>query len=139
MSESSHSLERRATHPHDFMCSNRRFSQRSRFSRLPSSNSVSEKEGGAFRNCNRPLIRPAVRANGCKRCSSATIPRPFQRSPPFHRLFWTARHPASSADPILSVSITAAAAIRSEEHTSELQSLAYLVCRLLLEKKKINK
>src|SRR2546425_9982915 len=25
---------------------------------------------------------------------------------------------------------------RSEEHTSELQSLAYLVCRLLLEKKK---
>src|SRR5687767_15762266 len=28
------------------------------------------------------------------------------------------------------------AAIRSEVHTSELQSLAYLVCRLLLEKKK---
>src|SRR5205823_7976689 len=27
---------------------------------------------------------------------------------------------------------------RSEEHTSELQSLAYLVCRLLLEKKKGN-
>src|SRR2546425_8773487 len=26
--------------------------------------------------------------------------------------------------------------VRSEEHTSELQSLAYLVCRLLLEKKK---
>src|SRR2546425_12976751 len=30
-------------------------------------------------------------------------------------------------------------ALRSEEHTSELQSLAYLVCRLLLEKKKIMK
>src|SRR2546425_1876855 len=28
--------------------------------------------------------------------------------------------------------------LRSEEHTSELQSLAYLVCRLLLEKKKTN-
>src|SRR2546425_3158676 len=28
--------------------------------------------------------------------------------------------------------------LRSEEHTSELQSLAYLVCRLLLEKKKRN-
>src|SRR5687767_15547644 len=27
---------------------------------------------------------------------------------------------------------------RSEEHTSELQSLAYLVCRLLLEKKNSN-
>src|SRR5258705_8509192 len=29
--------------------------------------------------------------------------------------------------------------IRSEEHTSELQSLRHLVCRLLLEKKKKNK
>src|SRR2546429_3754080 len=28
---------------------------------------------------------------------------------------------------------------RSEEHTSELQSRLHLVCRLLLEKKKINK
>src|SRR5687767_15671217 len=31
------------------------------------------------------------------------------------------------------------AGARSEEHTSELQSLAYLVCRLLLEKKKKKK
>src|SRR3989441_5515776 len=31
---------------------------------------------------------------------------------------------------------SASQAVRSEEHTSELQSLAYLVCRLLLEKKK---
>src|SRR5687767_15179083 len=29
--------------------------------------------------------------------------------------------------------------VRSEEHTSELQSLAYLVCRLLLEKKKASR
>src|SRR5258707_2601758 len=28
--------------------------------------------------------------------------------------------------------------LRSEEHTSELQSRQYLVCRLLLEKKKLN-
>src|SRR2546425_7611229 len=34
------------------------------------------------------------------------------------------------------VSGRAAVRPRSEEHTSELQSLAYLVCRLLLEKKK---
>src|SRR5687767_15542696 len=34
---------------------------------------------------------------------------------------------------------TRAFAGRSEEHTSELQSLAYLVCRLLLEKKKLSK
>src|SRR2546430_11422323 len=33
---------------------------------------------------------------------------------------------------------TAAEAIRSEEHTSELQSQSNLVCRLLLEKKKKN-
>src|SRR3712207_7960176 len=33
-------------------------------------------------------------------------------------------------------SITQKAALRSEEHTSELQSRQYLVCRLLLEKKK---
>src|SRR2546425_3351139 len=31
---------------------------------------------------------------------------------------------------------SASVSLRSEEHTSELQSLAYLVCRLLLEKKK---
>src|SRR2546425_5943087 len=35
-----------------------------------------------------------------------------------------------------SVSDTRDPLARSEEHTSELQSLAYLVCRLLLEKKK---
>src|SRR2546425_5440768 len=34
------------------------------------------------------------------------------------------------------VSLLAGGRWRSEEHTSELQSLAYLVCRLLLEKKK---
>src|SRR2546425_4180113 len=33
-------------------------------------------------------------------------------------------------------SVTFCLSKRSEEHTSELQSLAYLVCRLLLEKKK---
>src|SRR2546423_10978418 len=33
-------------------------------------------------------------------------------------------------------SVKRATTSRSEEHTSELQSLAYLVCRLLLEKKK---
>src|SRR3712207_6967124 len=36
----------------------------------------------------------------------------------------------------LRASIEAAANVRSEEHTSELQSRQYLVCRLLLEKKK---
>src|SRR3712207_7143794 len=35
------------------------------------------------------------------------------------------------------LAIFGVAALRSEEHTSELQSRQYLVCRLLLEKKKI--
>src|SRR5205823_12721975 len=39
-------------------------------------------------------------------------------------------------EPTLNLSPGAVAEVRSEEHTSELQSLAYLVCRLLLEKKK---
>src|SRR5205823_8495703 len=38
--------------------------------------------------------------------------------------------------PSPSPSRTSSRSSRSEEHTSELQSLAYLVCRLLLEKKK---
>src|SRR5258707_6339240 len=36
----------------------------------------------------------------------------------------------------VSVSISSLSSARSEEHTSELQSRQYLVCRLLLEKKK---
>src|SRR5687767_15758874 len=41
-------------------------------------------------------------------------------------------------DDVLQITIrkTSEEYARSEEHTSELQSLAYLVCRLLLEKKK---
>src|SRR2546425_2231936 len=49
----------------------------------------------------------------------------------------------TSSSPVISARRSAAASwsgmrnrLRSEEHTSELQSLAYLVCRLLLEKKK---
>src|SRR3712207_7723637 len=42
-------------------------------------------------------------------------------------LAWPAAAPAQAPD---------GARIRSEEHTSELQSRQYLVCRLLLEKKK---
>src|SRR2546425_8353052 len=39
-------------------------------------------------------------------------------------------------EPSFSSSPRTSTTFRSEEHTSELQSLAYLVCRLLLEKKK---
>src|SRR3712207_6999691 len=40
-------------------------------------------------------------------------------------------------DAISSGRLDAQVVVRSEEHTSELQSRQYLVCRLLLEKKKI--
>src|SRR6266404_1069577 len=46
------------------------------------------------------------------------------------------RHPARRATPGARIRHQPHAGARSEEHTSELQSLAYLVCRLLLEKKK---
>src|SRR2546423_4837763 len=69
---------------------------------------------------------------------------------PYTTLFRSCSHSHSHHRPCLprraspSASPTVAAAAddglasptRSEEHTSELQSLAYLVCRLLLEKKK---
>src|SRR2546425_9107531 len=50
--------------------------------------------------------------------------------------FWPTRMEAmlGSSDRTLATS-SRSAGLRSEEHTSELQSLAYLVCRLLLEKK----
>src|SRR2546425_4728675 len=60
---------------------------------------------------------------------------------PYTTLF---RSPPKTSEPELEVTpegshlpgLLARADRRSEEHTSELQSLAYLVCRLLLEKKK---
>src|SRR6478609_6858452 len=54
---------------------------------------------------------------------------------PYTTLFSISPTPGSVTvwKPIWSAALTSAG--RSEEHTSELQSLAYLVCRLLLEKK----
>src|SRR2546430_8962319 len=79
------------------------------------------------------------------------------RRPPRSTLFPTRRssdlssiQPASRGQPVISTSwasstvspsrvTSRAAARRSEEHTSELQSQSNLVCRLLLEKKKKKK
>src|SRR5438876_4175996 len=49
-----------------------------------------------------------------------------------------ARRPAGDSDGLagLGVAQRAGPSLRSEEHTSELQSPVHLVCRLLLEKKK---
>src|SRR3712207_7844677 len=45
-------------------------------------------------------------------------------------------NPMVSIESLAHMNATALAARRSEEHTSELQSRQYLVCRLLLEKNK---
>src|SRR5258707_9835185 len=47
-------------------------------------------------------------------------------------------HPGPHTDIDRTYGVLAAYVTRSEEHTSELQSRQYLVCRLLLEKKKKN-
>src|SRR4029079_19838433 len=49
---------------------------------------------------------------------------PISRTISSARVTWDSRTAGACSSPV-----------RSEEHTSELQSLAYLVCRLLLEKK----
>src|SRR5260363_447977 len=65
------------------------------------------------------------------------------RRPPRSTLFpyttlFRSRGVAPRNDDLVRIQIPTAAVWRSEEHTSELQSPDHLVCRLLLEKKKIN-
>src|SRR5438445_7332535 len=74
-----------------------------------------------FRSCARaPLLRsPACNTpDAARRRANRAVPRDRSRRPSPR------------------VTDGAAAESRSEEHTSELQSRQYLVCRLLLEKKK---
>src|SRR3712207_6904305 len=71
-------------------------------------------------------------------------PRGHRRRPPARpRLLEPAHHPPGgrrrrAAQGAADLPRVAARDARSEEHTSELQSRQYLVCRLLLEKKKNN-
>src|SRR2546425_9645981 len=70
----------------------------------------------------------AIREKPRERCTTTTTVRTLRRKT-FTR--------ASTASTSSSTRWTRGTkTTRSEEHTSELQSLAYLVCRLLLEKKK---
>src|SRR5687767_15203725 len=56
---------------------------------------------------------------------------------PYTTLFRSTRNCRATCAPLPYPVPRTSGISRSEEHTSELQSLAYLVCRLLLEKKKI--
>src|SRR5205823_15053349 len=77
---------------------------------------ISSRRVSSYRRGSRPIGRPGrAPRRGWARARASLRPR---ARPP----------PVPTADVLE----------RSEEHTSELQSLAYLVCRLLLEKKKNN-
>src|SRR5229473_3677628 len=67
----------------------------------------------------------------CTRRGSAVASRRSSIWKSIRRSGWASWRPsATERAQLLRLSVS-----RSEEHTSELQSLAYLVCRLLLEKK----
>src|SRR5205823_6769763 len=71
-----------------------------------------------------PTIRPRRRRSRC----SIPATDSFRRASAYSSI--------GSSERLLPIEADAPGPVRSEEHTSELQSLAYLVCRLLLEKKK---
>src|SRR2546425_2704217 len=77
------------------------------------------------------LFRSCRAREGCElhRVGQGERGQPVQR--PGRDVCWVHGHAG-----LLGLLHCANVATRSEEHTSELQSLAYLVCRLLLEKKK---
>src|SRR3712207_7593647 len=74
------------------------------------------------------------RLAGAGALPAARLPQPPARVPQRRRLADLARLARARAGP--RGAGEGAGAARSEEHTSELQSRQYLVCRLLLEKKK---
>src|SRR5437762_4641336 len=91
---------------------------------------------------------PTRRSSDLKRCtrSSSAIPNPCRRTGGIIFKPWltatdrpgiqVSRPPSNPEAFLIRLQCPAMARLRSEEHTSELQSPMYLVCRLLLEKKK---
>src|SRR3712207_7064056 len=78
------------------------------------------------------LFRSNIQGEDPKVAAAVSCPYPCVLHPPFPQ-------PPTATSPLLlpppsSLTITLLP-VRSEEHTSELQSRQYLVCRLLLEKK----
>src|SRR5205823_11032079 len=71
--------------------------------------------------------------------SSAAAATLWSRTPDSPASSCASPSPASAIEWKTASASSKLAPERSEEHTSELQSLAYLVCRLLLEKKKKKK
>src|SRR5258707_10861684 len=77
-----------------------------------------------------------VATTSAKSSSCFIAPFGLQRRKKYGRSVWCVA-PSTRIGPTMSfISRPSSALTRSEEHTSELQSRQYLVCRLLLEKKK---
>src|SRR3989441_8278264 len=100
---------------------------------IPGAGSVSDDEGEFILRCSPEAIQEVVRRHGLTLLRShESQDIHFVRAPATARPEHFLSHLRSDPD----VKGIEADTDRSEEHTSELQSLAYLVCRLLLEKKK---
>src|SRR5207237_4301371 len=91
------------------------------------------KAGGqpAIRRCRRPARIDRSRAGDCPATAQAAYREPFPSLRPARRVFACQDKKWRQNQRVIFVRC------RSEEHTSELQSHLNLVCRLLLEKKKI--
>src|SRR5690625_5525857 len=81
-----------------------------------------------------------MRRNLRARSPSESLSNPPKSKPPEKPLpaplKTQSRVPSLAATPSASIKASTKPSLRSEEHTSELQSRGHLVCRLLLEKKK---
>src|SRR5262245_65160229 len=92
-----------------------------------------------------PKTRSSTKETFCETLTASCLcgesGRAITLRPPINLLcprpVWTKMAPALGAlGPQYTVLAVTNVTLRSEEHTSELQSLRHLVCRLLLEKKK---
>src|SRR2546425_8387368 len=86
------------------------------------------RHGGTIRRAQEPVRGVDIKRPANSRAHASRFPHPASR-------VLQSRPPTPRDTPVAPRTRRTA---RSEEHTSELQSLAYLVCRLLLEKKKFD-
>src|SRR5205823_6951156 len=92
-----------------------------------------------FGPCLSTVTRPVVPSTSTSSPSEITIvasPTAVTVGTPYSRPTMAACDRVPPPSQTQAAILAKAGVQRSEEHTSELQSLAYLVCRLLLEKKK---
>src|SRR5690554_409125 len=104
----------------------------------------SNSENSSWRTMPMPDWKFLAASNFCSRSSGSGSPVSWwlairARDSGFQHQFsrnWLGNSTASQATPLMPDTSITSTCVRSEEHTSELQSRPHLVCRLLLEKKK---